>query len=83
MVNGRSAHYTRIGEESGRPTVYTFCPDCGGTILYQSETDPGIVVIPVGTFAEIPFAPPTRSYFHRARSYPWLEITAEPLERID
>lgn len=44
-VQGRAAEFTRIGDEGGRIT-YSFCPDCGSTVCYRINAQPGVVAIP-------------------------------------
>jgi hypothetical protein len=80
---GRTATFSRTGEEIGRRTSYAFCPDCGATLCYRSDAEPEIVAVPVGSFADPGFPPPTRSFYHRTRRNPWVEIAAAPLECID
>ena len=80
-IDGRSAEYTRIGDEGSRIT-YSFCPDCGTTVHYRLDTQPGLVAIPVGAFADLSFPPPFVSVYHDSRRYPWVEIRAEPLQTI-
>jgi hypothetical protein len=80
-VEGRSAEYTRIGDEGSRIT-YSFCPDCGTTVHYRMDTQPGLVAVPVGAFADLSFPPPFVSVYHETRRYPWVEIRAEPLQTV-
>jgi hypothetical protein len=79
-IEGRAAEYTRIGDQGSRVT-YSFCPDCGIRVYYRLDTQPGIVAIPAGGFADLSFPPPSRSVYHESRRYPWVEIRAEPLQK--
>jgi hypothetical protein len=81
-IEGRSAQFTRVGELGGRVT-YGFCSDCGTTVHYQIDTQPGLVAIPVGAFADPSFPQPFQSFYHDSRRCEWVEITAQPLTKFD
>jgi hypothetical protein len=78
-IQGRAAEFARIGDEGGR-VIYSFCPDCGTTVHYRIDTQPGLVAIPVGAFADVSFPPPFLSFYHESRRFRWVEIRAEPLK---
>jgi hypothetical protein len=78
-IHGRAAEFTRIGDEGGR-VIYSFCPDCGTTVHYRIDTDPGLIAIPTGAFADLSFPSPTVSVYHESRRYKWIEIRADPLK---
>jgi hypothetical protein len=78
-IHGRVAQFTRVGDEGGRVT-YSFCPDCGTTVHYRIDDQPGLIAIPVGAFADPAFPPPFLSFYHASRRNPWVEIHAEPLQ---
>lgn len=80
-IQGRATEFTRIGDEGSRVT-YSFCPDCGTTVHYRLDTQPGLVAIPVGAFADPAFPPPFVSVYHESRRCPWVEIRAEPLQTV-
>ncbi|RUV97628.1 MULTISPECIES: GFA family protein [unclassified Mesorhizobium] len=80
-IDGRALQFTRTGEQGGRIT-YSFCPDCGTTVHYRIDTQPGLTAIPVGTFADPSFPPPFQSFYHRSRRCEWVEITARPLTKF-
>ena len=82
VIEGLSKEFTRVGEQGGRVT-YHFCPDCGTTVHYRIDTQPGLIAIPVGAFAELDFPQPFQSFYHETRRLPWVAIEAEPLARID
>lgn len=79
---GRAKAFTRISDAGNRVT-YSFCPECGTTVHYKIDAQPGLIAIPVGAFAELAFPPPFLSFYHETRRYPWVEIQTEPLERMD
>ena len=78
-IHGRAAQFTRVGDEGGR-VIYSFCPDCGTTVHYRIDDQPGLIAIPVGAFVDPSFPPPSLSFYHRSRRHPWVEIRAEPLK---
>jgi hypothetical protein len=78
LIAGRSKEYTRIGDEGGQ-VIYSFCPECGTTVHYRIDTQPGVIAIPIGAFADPAFPPPFVSVYHDSRRCPWVEIRAEPL----
>jgi hypothetical protein len=80
-IQGRAAEFTRIGDEGSR-LIYSFCPECGTTVHYRIDAQPGLVAIPVGAFADAAFPPPFVSVYHESRRCEWVEIRAEPLETL-
>jgi hypothetical protein len=80
-VQGNARTFTRIGDEGGRVT-YSFCPDCGTTVHYRIDTQPGLVAIPAGAFADPSFPPPQFSFYHESRRCDWVGIHAEPLKTL-
>ena len=81
-VEGRSKEYVRISDAGNRVT-YSFCPECGTTVHYRIDAQPGLTAIPVGAFADPDFPAPTLSFYHGRRRCSWVGIGAEPLERFD
>jgi hypothetical protein len=73
-VTGRSREFVRLSDEGERRT-YSFCPECGTTVSYQLSSDPGLTLIPVGTFADPAFPPPVRSVWE-SRKHPWVSLPA-------
>ncbi len=80
-IEGWSKDYTRIGDE-GSHIIYSFCPECGTTVHYRIDRQPGLIAIPIGAFADLSFPPPFVSVYHDSRRLPWVEITAKPLETL-
>ena len=78
-IEGRSAEFTRVGDEGGRVT-YSFCPACGATVHYRIDTQPGLTAIPACAFADPSFPSPFLSFFHESRKCTWIEIRSEPLQ---
>jgi hypothetical protein len=77
-IEGRSTEYTRISDE-GEPRTFNFCPDCGATVYYS--TDPELIAIPIGAFADPSFPPPRISVYERRR-HPWV-ATPDGAEHVD
>ena len=73
-VVGRSNDYVRTSDD-GEERTFHFCPDCGATVFYTLPTDPDVVAVPIGAFAEPTFPPPTISIYE-SRKHPWLALTA-------
>ena len=80
-IAGTAKEFTRIGDQGSRAT-FSFCPECGVTVHYRLDNQPGIIAIPAGTFADVSFPQPFVSVYEE-RKCQWLEIRAEPLERFD
>lgn len=68
-IEGQAHVYVRVGEE-GRKARFQFCPTCGVTVYYEIDALPGLIAVPVGTFADPTFPPPTISVYG-ARRHPW------------
>jgi hypothetical protein len=78
-VSGNSAEFVRIGDEGGH-IRHAFCPVCGVTLCWTIDGFPGIAVA-AGTFSDMTLPPPVVSVYHASRGYPWIELTADPLEK--
>ena len=52
-IVGRYNDYSRISEEADeKEHVFHFCPDCGSQVFYTEPTEPDLIVISVGAFAD-------------------------------
>ncbi|HZH43165.1 MAG TPA: GFA family protein [Lysobacter sp.] len=81
-TGGRSADYVRTAD-SGRTITQRFCPDCGSTVWWTLEREPGVVAVAVGAFADPGFPAPWVEVY-RARRSPWTEMPAlAGIERHD
>jgi hypothetical protein len=80
-IQGRATEFTRIGDEGGR-AIYSFCPHCGTTVHYRIDTQPGMVAVPAGAFADPLFPPPLVSVYHESRRCRWVEIRTDPLQML-
>ena len=66
--------------DSGRTAEHRFCPDCGTTVWWTMQRDPGLVVVPGGAFADRDLPPPVVAVYAERR-YPWCAMPA--LEGIE
>jgi hypothetical protein len=74
QVSGRFNDYSRISDEADeKEHVFHFCPDCGSQVFYSEPTEPDLVVVSVGAFADPSFPPPTQSGYD-SRRHPWIEL---------
>ena len=77
-IQGGYTEYVRISDD-GEERTYSFCPDCGATVFYQS--DPDRIAVPIGAFADPTFPPPTVSVWEERR-HPWVAVP-DRAERLD
>ena len=72
QVVGRYNDFSRISEEADQKEhAFHFCPDCGSQVFYTEPTEPDLIVISVGSFADPSFPPPTESGYD-FRRHEWL-----------
>src|SRR5439155_1333191 len=75
-VIGRFNDFARVSDEADQKQhVFHFCPDCGSQVFYTEPTEPDLVVVSVGSFADPAFPPPTESGYD-SRRHTWLELPA-------
>jgi hypothetical protein len=73
-VTGRSSDFSRISDEANRNEhVFHFCPDCGSQVFQSEPSEPDLVVVAVGAFADPSFPPPTESGYD-SRRHPWIGL---------
>jgi hypothetical protein len=74
QVVGRFSDYARISDEADRKEhVFHFCPDCGSQVFYTEPSEPDLVVVSVGSFADPSFPPPTESGYDSRRHH-WVGL---------
>jgi hypothetical protein len=78
-IEGRSTTYRRNSDD-GNWVDFRFCPDCGSTVWWGLEKQPGVIAVAVGAFADPDFPMPARSVYQNRR-HRWLELP-EKIERI-
>jgi hypothetical protein len=71
-IDGRSNQYVRISDH-GEARSFHFCPECGATVFYTTASQPGLIAVPVGAFADPAFPAPTVSVWE-SRRHPWLAL---------
>ena len=82
-VVGRYIDYARTSDEEDRKVhVFHFCPECGGTVFFTEPSEPDVVKIPVGAFADPTFPPPTISIYD-SRRHQWLPVPASVEQHDD
>jgi hypothetical protein len=74
QVVGRYQDFARISDESDRKEhVFHFCPDCGSQVFYTEPSEPDLIVVSVGAFADPSFPPPTESGYD-SRRHQWVGL---------
>jgi tetratricopeptide (TPR) repeat protein len=74
QVAGRYRDFSRISDEADRKEhVFHFCPDCGSQVFYTEPSEPDLVVVSVGSFADPSFPPPAESGYD-SRRHPWVGL---------
>jgi tetratricopeptide (TPR) repeat protein len=74
QVTGRYSDFSRVSDEADRKEhVFHFCPDCGSQVFYSEPSEPDLVVVSVGSFADPSFPPPTESGYD-SRRHPWVGL---------
>ena len=71
-VGGASKVWVRETDDEDR-IVHHFCPECGSTVYYETESLESFVGVPVGAFADRDFPPPGVSVYEE-RMHPWVTL---------
>ncbi len=80
QIGGRFDDYSRISDEADRKEhVLHFCPECGSQVFYTEPTEPDLIVVSIGSFADPSFPPPTESSYD-SRRHPWI-LLPDTVER--
>ncbi|HEX5192696.1 MAG TPA: GFA family protein [Solirubrobacteraceae bacterium] len=79
-TSGEPREYVRLSDE-GERRVFSFCPQCGVTVWYVNQSEPDLVAIPVGTFADPEFAAPNGSSWEE-RKHEWVTIPGDDVRHI-
>ncbi|MGI4732504.1 MAG: GFA family protein [Janthinobacterium lividum] len=80
-MTGDWREWSVVGEGGGGAT-FRFCPQCGATVAYVSDSMPGLTAVPVGAFADPDFPPPTVSGYEERR-HPWVAVLGDTVEHVD
>jgi hypothetical protein len=70
-TTGEPALYTRRAE-SGAELTFSFCANCGSTVHWTRNSQPGMIAIAVGAFADPDFPGPSRVVWAQSR-HVWME----------
>jgi hypothetical protein len=82
QIMGDFSDYVRISDEADeKEHVLHFCPNCGSQVFYTEPTEPDLIVVSVGSFADPSFPPPTESGYDWRR-HPWVALP-DTIERFD
>ena len=71
-IAGKATTWTRTAE-SGSLVTFHFCPTCGSTVYWESESFPGYIVVAIGNFADPNFPAPTIAVWEESR-HPWVSL---------
>jgi hypothetical protein len=75
-IVGRFSDYARASDQTDRKEhVFHFCPDCGSQVFYTEPTEPDLIVVSVGAFADPSFPRLTESGYD-SRRHPWVTVPA-------
>jgi hypothetical protein len=73
-IVGRFNDYLRVSDEADRKEhAFHFCPECGSQVFYTEPSEPDLIVVSVGSFADPSFPPPTEAGYD-TRRHPWLTL---------
>lgn len=70
-ISGSGREYVRLADDDGSPRRFHFCPDCGATVYYVLDSDPELIAVPVGAFADPAFPAPAVSVWE-SRRHAWV-----------
>ena len=69
-IEGERRSFRRVAD-SGTGLTHQFCPTCGSTVCWESESTPEMVSVAVGSFADPQFPAPVRTVWTTTK-HPWL-----------
>jgi hypothetical protein len=79
-IEGQASQFTRKAD-SGNILTFNFCPVCGSTIYWQQSSQPDLIAVAVGAFADPHFPVPRISVYERRR-HSWVSVPADA-EHLD
>jgi hypothetical protein len=74
-ISGESRQHVRISD-AGEARTMSFCPQCGSTVYYDNESQPDLVAVAIGAFADPSFPEPRVSVWE-SRRHPWVGLPAD------
>ena len=72
-ATGKKSRYNRTNED-GFDFSFYFCPDCGGTVFWETTRKEGFVAVAAGSFADPDFPPPTQAVYEEHK-HPWVHFS--------
>ena len=75
-IEGTATEFDRGGEQGNRIT-FRFCPLCGSTVYWTMSSQPDLIAVAVGNFADPTFPVPHFSVFEKRR-HPWVAVPDHP-----
>jgi hypothetical protein len=75
-VHVAGEYKTFIRQIEDRTISNHFCPNCGGTVLWEASKREGLIAVAVGMFGDPSYPPPARSIFEDVK-HPWIELTGD------
>jgi len=73
-IEGERRSWRRVAD-SGTGLIHQFCPTCGSTVYWESESTPEMVSVAVGSFADPQFPAPVRTVWTGSK-HGWLAFPA-------
>ncbi|MFL5236938.1 MAG: GFA family protein [Rhizomicrobium sp.] len=70
-IRGETKTFARPVED--RTVTNHFCPNCGGTMLWEASKREGLIAVAVGMFGNPDFPPPNRSIYEDTKHH-WIEF---------
>jgi hypothetical protein len=71
-IDGTTTEFTRVGEQGNRISL-RFYPTCGSTLYWTMSSQPDLIAVAVGNFADPAFPVPRFSVFEKRR-HPWVAV---------
>jgi hypothetical protein len=71
-IEGRYTEFVRLADH-GEARTFSFCPECGATVFYTTESQPDLIAVPVGAFADPAFPAPRVSVWEE-RMHTWVGL---------
>ena len=75
ILSGEPKYWERSAD-SGNTTLCAFCPVCGSTVYWQSESFGDVIVVAVGAFADPQFPSPQIAVWEETR-HAWFALPAD------
>ena len=72
-IDGAHRDFVRHADDDGEARTFSFCPACGATVFYVCASEPGLVAVPVGAFADPSFPAPAVSVWEERR-HAWVGL---------